>query len=130
MGKERTPREQIPEQDLLKPIDVLSLGGEDDPCFGKHHDLLAPECKECGDAEFCAIVKAQGLHGERINLETTQRFKDIEEADEEIIKKKEKAKELVDEYKVKKYKRLKTILIVSRELALDKNIVKQIYDQN
>lgn len=130
MEKDRTPREQIEDQDLLKPIDVLSLGSDDDPCFGKHHDLLAPECKECGDADFCAIVKAQGLHKERLDIETKQRFKDIEEADEEMIERKVEAKKVIDMYKEKGLKRMKTILKVSRELDLPKDIIKQIYDQN
>jgi hypothetical protein len=130
MEKDRTPREEIEDQDLLKPIDVLSLGSDDDPCFGKHHDLLASECKQCGDADFCAIVKSQGLHNERLGIETKKRFKDIEEADEEILKKKDKAKVIIDKYKKDGFKRIKTILIVSRELGLPKNIIKQIYDQN
>jgi len=132
MAKERTPREEInkDDYDFLKPLDVLSLGSDDDPCFGKYHDLLAAECKECGDADFCAIVKAQGLHKERIEIESKQRFKDIEEADEEILKKKERVKGIIEEYKKKGYKRLKTIILVAHELNLPKNIIKQIYDQN
>jgi len=130
MVKNRTSRDQIEDQDMLKPIDVLTLGSDDDVCFGKLHDLMAPECKECGDSEFCTIVKAQELHKERLEIETEQRFKDIEEADEEMIIKKTQAKELIDTYKEKGFKRLKTILIVSRELNLPKNIIKQIYDQN
>lgn len=115
--------------DLLQPVDVLALGGSDDPCFGKLHDLAAPECKECGDADFCALVKAQGLNLERVKLETKQRFKDVEEADAEMLKKKQKAKGLIEKYKDKGYKRMKTIIIVSKELALPKDIVKQVYDQ-
>ena len=118
------------ELDLLKPIDMLSLGSDDDVCFGKHHDLLAPECKECGDSEFCAIVKAQGLHQERLNIEAKQRFKDVEEADEEMVKRKIKAKQIVEKYKKNRFKRLKTILIVSKKLNLPKSVIKQIYDQN
>jgi len=36
MAKERTPREEInkDDYDFLKPLDVLSLGSDDDPCFG------------------------------------------------------------------------------------------------
>ena len=132
MAKDRTSREQINKDDidLLKPIDVLALGGKDDPCFGKHHDLMAPECKECGDAEFCSVVKAQGLHQERLDIEGKQRFKDIEEADEETVRKKKEAKELIEQYKKNGYRRLKTILIVSRKLNLPKDITKQVYDQN
>ena len=132
MKKDRTAREEIDKDsiDLLKPIDILALGVKDDPCFGKHHDLMAPECKECGDSEFCAVVKSQGLHQERLDIEGKQRFKDMEEADQETIKKKEQAKEIIAQYKKDGYKRLKTILIVSRKTNLPKDIIKQVYDQN
>lgn len=132
MAKDRQARKNINESDydFLKPIDILSLGSDDDPCFGKHHDLLAPECKECGDSDFCALVKAQKLHQERVNIESKKRFKDIEEADYEMIKKREHAIEIIKQYRNKGYKRLKTILIVARELNIHKNIIKQIYDQN
>lgn len=131
MGK-RKIREKLSnkELDLLKPINILSLGSDDDPCFGKYHDLLAPECKECGDSEFCAIVKAQGLHQERLNIEAKQRFKDVEEADEEMVERKVKAKQIIEKYKKNRFKRLKTILIVAKKLNLPKSVIKQIYDQN
>ena len=108
--------------DLLKPIDILSLGSEDDPCFGKLHDLKAPECKNCGDSEFCAIVKAQGLHKERLVIETEQRFKDIEEAEEEMIKRKRDAKEKIEEYRKENIPRMKTIIRVAKEFNLSKEI--------
>jgi len=115
--------------DLLKPIDVLTLGGNDDPCFGMHHDLKAPECMECGDSDFCAIVKAQGLHKERLDIEKEQRFKDIEEADDDMVKKKAEAEVLILEAKTKELPRLKTILNISEILSIPKEIVKQLYDQ-
>jgi len=126
----RQIRSKLSNMDILKPLDVLSLGSDDDPCFGKYHDLLAPECKECGDSEFCMIVQAQGLHKERLEIEEKQRFKDIEEADEEMVNKKILAKKVIDKYKQNGFKRLKTILILSKKLGLSKTIIKQIYDQN
>lgn len=131
MAKERNSRSNINKTDidLLKPIDVLSLGSNDDPCFGKLHDLKAPECKSCGDSEFCAIVKAQGLHKERLVIETEQRFKDIEEAEEEMIQKKKQAKEKIDTYRKEGMPRMKTIIKVGRELNLSKEIVKSLYNQ-
>lgn len=131
MEKERITRDKIDltDIDLLKPIDVLSFGSEDDPCFGKLHDLKAPECQECGDAEFCAIVKGQNLQKERIEIETNKRFKDIEESDKDMIEKKESAKETIKWYKEKGYKRMKTVLLVAKGLNLSKDIVKQIYDK-
>jgi len=131
MGNKRKPRKEIKSKDvdLLKPIDVLSLGSDDDPCFGKLHDLLASECKSCGDSEFCAIVKAQGLHKERLDIESKQRFKDIEEADQELATKRVDAKELIAKYRDKGLKRMKTIIKVSQELNVPKSIIKQLYDQ-
>lgn len=130
--KKRKIRTQLSNKDLdlLVPLDILSLGSDDDPCFGKHHDLSAPECKECGDSEFCTIVKAQGLHKERLEIEAKQSFKDIEDAEGDLINKKVYAKQVIKEYKQNGFKRLKTILIVSRKLGLSKKIIKQIYDQN
>lgn len=130
--KKRKIRTQLSNNDLdlLVPLDILSLGSDDDPCFGKHHDLLAPECKECGDSEFCTIVKAQGLHQERLEIEAKQSFKDIEDAEDDLINKKVHAKQVIKEYKQNGFKRLKTILIISRKLGLSKKIIKQIYDQN
>lgn len=131
MGKVRKKRDEIDKDnfDLLIPINILELGSDDDPCFGKHHDLMAPECKECGDSEFCSIVKAQGLHKERLDIETKQRFKDIEESDYELIKRKKQAKESIKQYKKLKRKRMKIVLLVSKEFNLSKKIVKEIYDQ-
>jgi len=130
MSSKRKSREKIEKDlDLLKPIDVSLLGSDDDPCFGKLHDLIAKECKTCGDSEFCAIVKAQGLHKERLNIEHKQRFKDIEEADNDMIKRKEEAKELIETYKIQGLKRLKTIIKVAQEKNLPKDLVKQIYNQ-
>lgn len=130
--KKRKIRTQLSNNDLdlLVPLDILSLGSDDDLCFGKYHDLLAPECKECGDSEFCMIVKAQGLHQERLEIEAKQSFKDVEDAEEDLINKKVHAKQVIKEYKQNGFKRLKTILIVSKKLGLSKKVIKQIYDQN
>lgn len=114
--------------DLLKPLDILSLGGEDDPCFGKYHDLKASECQECGDSEFCTIIKAQNLHKDRLSLEAKQRFKDIEEAKDITIKKESEAKKLIEKYMEKGLQRMKIVLKVSRETNLTKGKIKQLYD--
>ena len=127
----REARQEIDksEIDLLKPIDILSLGGQNDPCFGKHHDLKAPECIECGDSDFCAIVKAQNLHKDRLKIETEQRFKDIEESDKVMVEKRKKAKTLIMKYKGQGLKRLKTVIKVSEEVKLPRDLIKQLYEQ-
>lgn len=76
--------------DLLKPIDILKLGTDEDPCFGKLHDLKAPECKRCGDSEFCSIIMAQNLHLKRDKLNKSKDFLDLEEA--KIVKDMDKVK--------------------------------------
>jgi hypothetical protein len=57
----RTPRKDLSKNsyDFTKPIDIFNLGGESDPCFGKLHDLTAPECMRCGDSELCQIATSQ-----------------------------------------------------------------------
>lgn len=131
MARERKFRDKIDkdEHDLLEPIDVLSLGSDNDPCFGKLHDLKAPECRECGDSEFCAIVKAQNLHKDRLNIENQQRFKDIEEADKDMVRLKRQAKNLITQYKAEGKPRIKSILLIARQLSISKDIVKEIYEK-
>lgn len=67
--------------DTLKPITIMDLGSEDDPCFGKHFSPLASECNRCGDSELCAIKMGQSNHKVRSKIEKKQAFKDIEEQD-------------------------------------------------
>ena len=130
MGKNRKAREEIKksDHDLLKPIDITELGSEDDPCFGKLHDLGAKECKVCGDSDFCQLVKAQNLHKERLDIENKNRFKDIEEAEDEMVEKRKEASKLIEKDK-RNIPRLKLIIKVSKKLNLPKDIVKQLYDQ-
>jgi hypothetical protein len=132
VDKNRKARENIDKDDFnfLAPIDVLTLGSDDDPCFGKFHDLKAPECMECGDAEFCAIMKGQNLHKDRIKIESTQRFKDIEEADYEMTQVRRQIKNLITKYQSEGYPRLKTVLVISKKLKVSKDIVKELYDKS
>lgn len=131
MGSKRKSREEINKEDidLLKPINISLLGSDEDPCFGKLHDLVAKECRSCGDSEFCAIVKAQGLHKERLDIESNQRFKDIEEADSDMVNKKEEAIALIKDYKEMRLPRMKIVIKVAKEKNLPKEIVKQLYNQ-
>lgn len=125
----RNSRKNIKEDDidLLVPVDITLLGSDEDPCFGKLHDLKAPECMECGDADFCALVKAQNLHKKRLVIENNQRFKDIEEADQILANTKEKIKKDIEEAKKSGAKRLKTILRLSEKYGISKDIIKQLY---
>lgn len=123
-SKETKPVSQK-EIDLLKPVDIMSLGSELD-CFGKEYDLSTDECKRCGDAEFCVIASAAKMKKTRTKIEKQVEFKDIsqgaipkevykfienkikrrvplEKITKRIIKRfgipKEEAKELIKQYK-------------------------------
>ena len=81
----RVPRKEPKEHkqiDRMEPIiNFENLGGENDPCFGKHYDLKAKECKKCGDCEICAIVSSQkGLMKQIGKQEAENSFKDLDEA--------------------------------------------------
>ena len=69
--------------DFLEPIDITKFGTDDDPCFGKHPNLAEPECKRCGDSALCGIVFGQNLNVKRAEIESNNRFKDLEKPDEE-----------------------------------------------
>jgi len=78
----RESRKKLSKQvDITKPItplELTKLGTDDDPCFGKHYDLTADECKRCGDCNLCSIVfnsKTEKLRGKE---EKNNRFKDLE----------------------------------------------------
>lgn len=131
MENKRMARNDISKNDvdILKPLDVTEFGSEDDPCFGKLHDLKAEECMDCGDSEFCTIVQSQNLHKERLEIEAKQKFKDVEEIDAELVQKREQAKELILLYKNKGINRIRIVLLVSEKLNISKDIVKQLYNK-
>ena len=107
--KSRKQSIEISEKEISKPLDVLSMGSADDPCFGKEWDLKAKECKRCGDSEICAVVMAQGMKAIRAEIESDNRFKDLEEA------------EIIDNPDIRKY--------IDKKLALGwdkKKIIKRI----
>lgn len=62
----------------LMPIDITKFGTDDDPCFGKLHDLTQDECKRCGDSSLCSIVMNQDTLKLRAAEEKGNRFKDLE----------------------------------------------------
>ncbi len=64
--------------DFLKPIDVTVFGGPEDPCFGKHYDVNAKECGECGDSELCIIALAHSAKLQRAEIEAKTPLKDLE----------------------------------------------------
>lgn len=79
--------------DLLTPITIDQLGTKDDPCFGKHYSITAPECQRCGDCELCAIVMGQKNHIKRAKEEKKNSYKDLETP--KVLNKKEVRKKIV-----------------------------------
>ena len=81
-SRNREPREaSVKPSALLTPFDVTKLGSDDDPCFGKLYDLSAPECRECGDIELCAVKLSQAQRVKTMEIESTKAFRDITETD-------------------------------------------------
>lgn len=81
MAKQKARKKLSKKVDLtvpLAPIDVEAFGTDDDPCFGKLHDMTQDECKRCGDNSICQIVFNQATEKLRANEEKTSRFKDLE----------------------------------------------------
>ena len=68
---------EVEDRELLKPLDILSLGGDNDPCFGKEYDLTMDECRRCGDSELCSIAFSQKLNLQRQDIENRKDFKDV-----------------------------------------------------
>lgn len=100
MAKDRKARKKASKQldttKPLMPIDILAFGTEDDPCFGKHHDMNDDTCKRCGDSSICQIASNQTTELLRAEQEKGNRFKDLEltqtTPDKKAIKKVIKAK--------------------------------------
>ena len=81
-NNKRKERNQLSKKvDITKPLDVLEiekLGTDDDPCFGKLHDLTEDACKRCGDSHICQIVFNGKTKAMRDDIESKNRFKDLE----------------------------------------------------
>ena len=81
MAKEKKKKKSLPDiskGDILKPIDIDSIGTNGDPCFGTKYDLTTNECKMCGDSELCCIKFAAAMGKTRKELEKENDYKDLE----------------------------------------------------
>ena len=70
----REPRKDLAKKklDMSQPFDLSVLGTDDDPCFGKLFDIVHPDCKNCGDIDFCAIkFAANQKRSPKTDIETT-----------------------------------------------------------
>ncbi len=117
MGKKK----KVSDKELLKPLDILSLGGESDPCFGKEYDLTTNECQRCGDSELCAIANSQKLRLVREGIEREKDFKDIEKP------KKSKIDKFIEKMIDKDYKPSKIITKTMKKFDLTKKEARSKY---
>lgn len=81
MKKGKNKKSTLPDlskQSILVPIDLESIGTNNDPCFGKAYDLTTKECKICGDSELCCIKFAALMGKTRKELESENAYKDLE----------------------------------------------------
>lgn len=131
MAKRKSRKDIVKKVDTTKPltpIELTKLGTEDDPCFGKHFDLTADECKICGDCNVCSIVFNATTEKKRDKVEKEHRFKDLE------LEGKKKDKHLKETKESKLVKRLlekgmPTIKIVKRlvsKFEMDKAKAKKL----
>ena len=79
---------ELQKGDILKPLDISSIGSNGDPCFGKSYDLSSQECRMCGDSELCCIKFAELMGKTRKELEQENQYKDIEVLVDEVAAKK------------------------------------------
>lgn len=128
MAKNRKSRDKVRKKvDItkpLQPIDILKFGTDDDPCFGKYHDLTEDECKRCGDSSICSIVCNQVTIGLREEQESTKRFKDLE-----LVKGKDDNKEIKKFIKDKTKKGVSALKITKQlvsKFSLDKSDAKKL----
>lgn len=79
MSDRKKRKTKLAKLDITVPITLDLIGSDNDPCFGKLYDGTASECRRCGDSEVCIIAMGQRNAKVRAEIESKQRFKDIEE---------------------------------------------------
>lgn len=81
MAKQKKQKQNLPDissAEILKPLNIDSIGTNGDPCFGTQYDLTTDECKMCGDSELCCIKFAAKIGKTRKQLEAENDYKDLE----------------------------------------------------
>lgn len=123
--KTREPRKASLKPDaFLEPIDITKFGTDDDPCFGKLYNLADENCRRCGDQALCGLVFGHNQNLTRTNIESKQRFKDLE------IDKPNENKALVNWVKDKKaegWERSKIISKAVKTYGSTRKEIKNIY---
>lgn len=120
--KQKLP--DLTQHDPLEPIDITSLGSNNDPCFGKGYNLATKECKMCGDSELCAFKMSQALNITRKELEDKNHYKDLDML-EDIKGIKKFMRSLIRKGKDKKEIVKKT----SEKFEVPKKDIRKIYKQ-
>lgn len=118
----RKKRDEITLSDkqMLKPLNIEEFGSDKDPCFGKLYNLTTPECKRCGDSEICAIVYAQKMNITRDNIESKERFKDIE------LENDNGASVYIAKLQDKGYKKSKIVRLTKKKFNMSREDVKDL----
>ena len=125
MAKKTKKTKQLPDlgsHDPLVPIDLSSIGGNGDPCFGKAYDLSTNECKLCGDSELCAYRMSQLLNKTRKELEEENQYKDLD-----VLEDVAGIKKYLRTYKRKGFKRKECIDKASEKFEVPPKLIRKIY---
>lgn len=128
MAKRKSRKKVVKKVDTTKPLepfDITQFGTDDDPCFGKHYDLTADECKICGDCTVCAIVYNQQTEKLRTKEEKNHRFKDLE-LDKPKKGKPDKKKSYIVNLREKNIPTLKIIKKVMEKFDMEKDKAKKL----
>lgn len=96
------------------------MGTDDDPCFGKLHDLSADECRRCGDSTLCSIVFNQITEAMRKKEEKNGRFKDLE------LVSNDKAKQFIKKKLDKGVNSLRITKLIMSKFTMDKASAKEL----
>lgn len=64
------------DNEFQKPLDISTIGTDDDPCFGKLFEPATEECSGCGESELCAVVCMHYNGTQRKAIAKKQKFKD------------------------------------------------------
>ena len=114
-------------RDLSTPfVDIAKLGTEEDPCFGKHYDLNAEECIQCGEIETCSIAFLQQLKVKRLQAERNNAHLDLEM---DKLEKSKQIRDFINEYIKKGSSKSLIITKARRRFKMNKDQLVLIYDE-
>ena len=124
MAKKQKQLPDLSSHDPLVPIDLTSIGGNGDPCFGKAYDLSTKECKLCGDSELCAYRMSQLLNKTRKELEEENQYKDLD-----VLEDVTGIKKYLRVHKRKGHTRKECISKASKKFEVPTKLIRKIYKE-